>query len=374
MLNKKSGMFTEQDEKFMKLALGLAKKARARTKSNPMVGAVIVKNGKIIGKGYHREYGGAHAEVEAFNSAKDVRGATMYVTLEPCCHYGKTPPCSERVIKEGIARVVIASLDPNPLVAGKGVEQMRNAGIRVDIGLLDEKQQRMNEKYLYYIKNKMPFILLKSAVTLDGKIATKDGKSKWITSEKSRQFTRKLRGEYQAIMVGINTVIADNPMLTTRIKGETDPIKIIVDSKLRIPMDSNIVKNGKVEPFIILTDIEADMHKCAKLEKCGAQIVKLPSKDGKPDLVLGMDKLAEQGISSILLEGGGTLNFEMLRNGLVNKCMFVIAPKILGGSNAKTSVEGTGFSQIPDAVKLKNSSIKKIDSDIAIIAYVDKGR
>ncbi|MGP1570290.1 MAG: bifunctional diaminohydroxyphosphoribosylaminopyrimidine deaminase/5-amino-6-(5-phosphoribosylamino)uracil reductase RibD, partial [Eubacteriales bacterium] len=296
---------SNQDEKFMRLALSFAKKGRARTESNPMVGAVIVKEGKVIGKGYHKKYGEAHAEVEAFNSIKgmDARGATMYVTLEPCCHYGKTPPCSERIIKEGISRVVIASLDPNPIMSGKGAEQLKKAGIEVDVGLCDEKQQIMNEKYMYYIKNNMPFVLLKSAITLDGKIATKDGNSKWITSEKSRRFTRKLRGEYQGIMVGINTIIADNPMLNTRIIGETNPLKIVVDSKLRIPIDSYVVENAIKEKLIILTAEGCDIEKRSRLENSGVQLIELPCKDGKLDLVLGMRLLAEQKISSILLEG-----------------------------------------------------------------------
>lgn len=366
-------MFNKEDENFMRMALNLAKKGIGRTKSNPLVGAVIVKDGKVIGKGYHRQFGMAHAEVEAFNSIKnkDARGATMYVTLEPCCHYGKTPPCSERVIKEGISRLVIADLDPNPLVAGKGAEQIKKAGIEVEIGLLGARHKRLNEKYIYYIKNKMPFVLMKSATTLDGKIATYRGNSKWITSEKSRSFTRKLRGEFQGIMVGINTVIADNPMLTTRIKGAEDPIKIVVDSKLKIPIDSYMVQNAYKEPLIILASQNNDKAKRAQLEELGATILELPMRGEKLDLTFGMKKLAEQGISSILLEGGGNLNFEMLKNGLVNKCMFVFAPKIFGGDNAKTSVEGIGFAEIGDAVKLTDIQTKTIGSDVVLTAYVE---
>lgn len=366
-------MFNKEDENFMRMAFNLAKKGIGRTKSNPLVGAVIVKDGKVIGKGYHRQFGMAHAEVEAFNSIKnkDARGATMYVTLEPCCHYGKTPPCSERVIKEGISRLVIADLDPNPLVAGKGAEQIKKAGIEVEIGLLGARHRQLNEKYIYYIKNKMPFVLMKSATTLDGKIATYRGNSKWITSEKSRSFTRKLRGEFQGIMVGINTVIADNPMLTTRIKGAEDPIKIVVDSTLKIPIDSYMVQNAYKEPLIILASQNNDKAKRAQLEGLGATILELPMRGEKLDLTFGMKKLAEQGISSILLEGGGNLNFEMLKNGLVNKCMFVLAPKIFGGDSAKTSVEGIGFAEIGDAVKLTDIQTKTIGSDVVLTAYVE---
>ncbi len=365
-------MFDSKDERFMKLAISLAKKGGAKTKSNPLVGAVIVKGGQIVAKGYHEVYGGAHAELQALRAAglENLGGATMYVSLEPCCHFGKTPPCSEAIIKSGIARVVVASFDPNPIVAGKGVAKLKQAGIAVDVGLLDEQQRQMNEKYWYYMENKMPFVTMKAAMTLDGKIATKDGNSKWISSEKSRRFTRRMRGEHQGIMVGVNTVIADNPRLTTRIKGEANPLKIVVDPKLKLPLNSTVVENAGIEELTVFTSKYADSGRRAKLEKAGAKIIELEEKDGRLDLRSGLKKLAESGIASILLEGGGSLNFEMLKSNLVQKCVFVVAPKIFGGKYAKTAVEGSGISEIADAVKLGDLNVKRIGGDIFIVGYI----
>lgn len=367
--------FTKADEKIMRQAIRLGKMGRSATKSNPLVGAVIVKDGIVIGSGYHKLYGGPHAEIEAINSVQDpsqLKGATMYVTLEPCCHQGKTPPCTKRIIKEGFSKVVIASLDPNPKVSGQGVKELREAGIEVEVGLLDEEAQQMNEKYVFFMTNRIPFVLMKSATTLDGKIATREEKSMWISCDKARRYTRKLRGEYQAIMVGINTVLADDPKLTTRLKGEIDPIKILVDPLLEINPGANIIKTSRETLTIVFTSLRSSQDKKEKLESLGVQVYRLEDINGKLRLSIAMKMLAEMGIASILLEGGGGMNFEMLRQGFVNKVLFVIAPKLFGGRDAKTSVEGIGFAEVSEAVRVKDIRIKKIDTDVMLTAYIDK--
>lgn len=357
----------------MKRALELAEKARGFTSPNPMVGAVIVKGDKIIGEGYHHKCGEAHAEVDAFNNAiESVEGATMYVTLEPCSHTGKTPPCADRIIKEKIARVVVGATDPNPLVSGRGIKKMQDAGIAVSYGLLADESIQLNEVFMKYIVDKRPFVVYKSATTLDGKIATAKGESQWISCESSRNQVHMLRHYLSGIMVGINTVISDNPMLNCRVDGCTSPVRIVVDSSLKIPIESNIIQTADKYRTIIATLQSDTCIKAEMLKQMGAEVIAVKEKDARVDLNHLMEKLGEMGIDSILLEGGGTLAFSAFNQGIVDKVIYYIAPKIFGGVNAKTSVEGNGFYKISESVTLKNITTNMVDSDICITAYVDK--
>lgn len=359
------------DKVYMKRALELAELGRGKVAPNPMVGAVIVKAGKIIGEGYHKKYGDNHAEVNAFeNATEDVSGATLYVTLEPCAHYGKTPPCAKRIVKEGIKKVVIGVLDPNPLVAGKGVNILKDAGIEVVVGVLGEECRKINEIFMKYIKTSRPFVLMKYAMSLDGKISTATGKSKWISCEKSRRDVHKLRNNLSAIMVGINTVIKDNPMLNCRIEGGNDPIRIIVDSNLRIPLDSKIVNTSNNISTIVATTHKADKDKIKLLEERNVEVIVAKEKDGRVDITSLIDKLGEKKIDSILLEGGSEINFSCLQEGIVDKVRIYIAPKILGGNNAKGAVGGRGVSEMIESFNIENIDISTIGSDIVVEGYV----
>jgi len=355
----------------MKLALELAEKGRGKVSPNPMVGAVIVKENKVIGKGYHKGYGEAHAEAKAFeNAIEDVEGATLYVTLEPCSHYGKTPPCVDKIIDKKIKRVFIGSLDPNPLVSGKGVQKLIDAGIEVTTGILEKQCRELNEVFMKYIVEKKPFAIMKTAMSLDGKIATKTDESKWITGLGSRKNVHRLRNEVAGIMVGVNTVIADNPELTCRIENGNNPIRIIVDSKLRIPIDSKVLNNQCIVKTIIATTDQADMLKKIEIEKKGVKVLITKSLDGRVDLQDLMSKLGQKNIDSILLEGGGTLNYSALEQGIVDKVQVYIAPKIIGGEKSKTPVEGSGIEDLTKAFQLHRISYKTIDEDILIEGYI----
>lgn len=353
---------------YMERAIELAKKGAGFVSPNPMVGAVIVKNGKIIGEGYHEKYGSNHAEVNAFlNAEEDVAGAEMYVTLEPCSHYGHTPPCAKAIIDHKISKVYIGSLDVNPLVAGNGVKMLRDAGIDVEVGIMEKECKAVNPIFFKYMQTGLPYVLMKTAMTIDGKISAYTGDSKWVSNETSRQLVQKLRHNLKGIMVGINTVIADNPRLNCRIDNGIDPIRIIVDSRLRIPLDSNVLKlYGDNDRCIIATLKGADPYKKSQLESIGAEIIETDAKNNSVYLKELMYELGKRKIDSILLEGGGTLNFSMLDEGLADKALFFISPKIIGGSNSKTPVEGKGIPHMKDAIKIKNIEIKKIDEDILI--------
>ncbi len=345
----------------------IAKNAEGRTSPNPLVGAVIVKGGRIIAEGWHRKAGTPHAEIHALNMAGDsAKNSTMYVTLEPCSHFGRTPPCANKIVDAGVSRVVVAMQDPNPLVAGRGIEILRNAGIAVDVGILENDARRLNEVFIKYITKKIPFVSAKFASTLDGKIATVTGESQWISGAESRKFTHHLRDIHDAIMVGIGTVLADNPSLTTRLDNGKNPARIIVDSHARTPLDAKILTDNQA-PTIIAVANDAPAEKIVALKNLGAEIIF--AGDSQIDLQILMNELGRREITSILLEGGGTLNFSMIRAGLVDKIYAFIAPKILGGKNALTPVEGAGFEKISDAVELENLSAEKIGGDILISAY-----
>lgn len=363
------------DYDYMRRAIELAKKGEGAVDPNPLVGAVIVKNDKIIGEGYHKKYGDLHAERNAFKSiTESAEGGTLYVTLEPCCHTGKTPPCTDAIIENKIAKVVIGSGDPNPLVAGKGAAVLKNAGIEVVEGFLAEECDALNDVFFHYITNKTPYVVMKYAMTLDGKIATKSGNSKWINNELSRRKVHEMRNKYTGIMVGIGTVKADDPLLNTRIEGGRSPIRIICDSKLSISADSNICRTAsEIKTFVvtafkdmpsgIVTDIKTP--KMRELSRLGIKFINVPEKSDEPEVDLNrlMELLGKLQINSILLEGGGTLNYSALQAGIVNEIAAFIAPKIVGG-NAKTPVGGTGVDNLEEAHMLKLLSMESSDGDI----------
>ncbi|MBU5345437.1 bifunctional diaminohydroxyphosphoribosylaminopyrimidine deaminase/5-amino-6-(5-phosphoribosylamino)uracil reductase RibD [Paenibacillus lautus] len=354
------------DEFYMSLALDLAERAQGQTGINPVVGCVVVKDGALAGVGTHLERGAPHAEVHALNMAgSKAAGSTVYVTLEPCSHYGTTPPCSERLIAEGVQRVVVACEDPNPLVAGNGIQMLRAAGIRVETGVLKERALRLNETFIKFITTGQPFVTLKTASTLDGKIASKTGDSKWISNEESRELVHTLRHRHQGIMVGVSTVIADNPSLTTRLGVEgLHPVRIIVDSSLRIPLDSHVVTDG-LAPTWILTTEQADEKKRSVLEEQGVQVI--PCGPGpRVDLKAALVKLGQKGIASILLEGGGTLNGSMLEQKLVDRLIQFIAPKIVGGYDSPGNYMFSGYEQMNQAIQLTGLETERLGDNIYV--------
>lgn len=354
------------DSKYMKLALDLALKGTGYVNPNPLVGAVIVKNDEIIGKGWHEKYGELHAERNALkNCTASPKNACLYVTLEPCCHFGKTPPCTQAIIESGIKKVVIGSPDPNPLVAGKGVQMLRENGIEVTENVLKDECNAINQVFFHFIKTKTPYVVMKYAMTADGKIATHTGKSRWITGEKARENTHKDRHKYSAIMVGVNTVITDNPMLTCRIGNGKNPVRIICDTSLRTPLNSNIVATAKEVPTIIAT-CSTDKERQRIYIQNGCKIIESDKKDGHINLNTLMNKLGDENIDGILLEGGSTLNWSALKSGIVNKVQTYIAPKIFGGDSAKSPVGGIGTDTPDSAFILANSKITKIGDDFLI--------
>ena len=360
------------EEQFMKRAIELAKQGVGWTAPNPLVGAVVVKNGRVIGEGYHRKYGELHAERNALAACtEDPAGATLYVTLEPCCHYGKTPPCTEIIIEKKIAKVVIGSRDPNPKVAGKGTRILREHGIEVVEDYMREACDALNPVFFHYITTKTPYVVLKFAMTLDGKIATRTGASKWITGEAARNHVHQLRGRYAGILAGIGTVLADDPMLNCRIDGAHQPLRIILDSHLRIPMGSRLVRSAKEYPLLIVCnestrDREEGTNRIQKLEEAGAKVWTLPEKNGHPDLNVLMQRLGEEKIDSVLIEGGGTVNEAALKAHIVHHVYAYIAPKIFGGEDAKTPVEGSGIRLPQECAKLRLAKITVLLNDMLL--------
>ena len=359
----------------MRVALSQAAKGLGKVNPNPLVGAVIVRGGKMIGSGYHEYFGGPHAEINAIRNAKSsVEGATMYVTLEPCSHFGKTPPCADALIEAKIKKVVVAMNDPNPWVGGRGIDRLKENGIEVIVGLLEKEAQELNRIFVKYIQTKLPYVVLKTAMSLDGKIATSTGHSQWISCNESRQYIHSLRNELKGIMVGVNTVIVDDPELTTRLDGGAgrNPIRIVVDSKGRLPLSARMFKNGTENPVIIATTKNFPEEKRLFLEAAGHRILILPEYDGLVDLKMLMCELGGLGIDGILLEGGGTLNESALKNGIVDEIQFIIAPLLIGGRNAITPVEGTGFNTVDEGIRLQQMTTRPIGNDILVTARVAK--
>ena len=362
------------DREIMQQALSLALTAKGLTSPNPCVGAVVVKDGKIVGQGFHRAAGCAHAEVEAIDDAGPAaKGASIYVTLEPCNHFGKTPPCTQKIIKAGIKKVVIGCKDPNPTVCGGGIQTLQDNGIEVICGVLEKEAKTLIEEFIWYIQNdKKPFVILKCASTLDGRIATSTGDSKWITNEKSREYVHQIRHESDAILVGSGTLHADNPSLTSRLKGvETkDPIRIILDTHLSIKEDAKVLTQNSNAKTIIVTGLDISEDKKALLERQGAHILKVPLKEERLDLNELMIKLGQMSILSLLIEGGSRVADSALKAGIVNKVLFFLAPKFLGGSDGVPVFEGKGPLLIKDAFELKGVSVTQFDSDILVKGYL----
>jgi len=367
------------EEKYMRRAIELAKKGSGHVNPNPLVGAVIVRDGEIIGEGYHECYGQLHAERNAIANAKkrgnSLEGSTIYVTLEPCCHYGKTPPCTEAIIEEKIARVVVGSDDPNPLVSGKGFQMLREKGIEVIPHFLKEECDAMNHVFFHYIRTGTPYVAMKYAMTMDGKIACYTGDSKWVTGEESRAHVQTLRNHYKGIMAGIGTVLADDPMLNCRIEGGRDPIRIIADSHLRIPMDSQLVRTAGQQPLIVACLPDADEEKAAQLQEKGVEVLRIPgvttadiTEEQKEVISLPvlMKELGARKIDGILLEGGGQLNESALQAGIVQRVYCYIAPKIFGGAQAKTPVEGQGLAKAADAWHFTRIGMQEFGQDILL--------
>lgn len=358
------------DREYMKRALLLAERGAGKTSPNPLVGAVIVKDGRIIGEGWHERYGEAHAEVNAVMNAKeDAAGATVYVNLEPCCHYGKTPPCAELLISRRIKRVVIGSLDPNPLVAGKGVQRLNEAGIQVTEGVLKEESLRLNEVFFHFIGTGRPFVVAKSAVSLDGKTACKTGKSKWITGEAARADVQLLRNRYSAIIAGVDTVIRDDPELTCRLEGGKNPRRVILDSGLRIPSESRVLTGQDQNPALIACTERASPEAVKRIKALGADVLICSSRDGRVELRDLMEKLGAASIDSVLLEGGGRVNAAAFTQGIVNKVILYMAPKVLGGEEAKTFVEGVGVSHPDQSWQFRFDSVEMMGGDLKLTAY-----
>lgn len=370
-----SDFFMQKKEEYMRRALELARKGEGHTSPNPMVGCVVVKDGRIISEGYHEKYGEFHAERNALTRCtEDTAGADLYVTLEPCCHQGKTPPCTDIIIEKKIARVFVGSMDSNPLVAGKGVQILRDHGIYVETGILDAECRKLNEVFYHYIATKTPFVVMKYAMTLDGKIACATGDSKWVTGEIARTQVHRMRGRYRGIMVGIGTVLADDPMLNCRVEGGVDPVRIICDSNLHIPTESQIVKTAlDIETIVACSqealESERKQEKIRRLKEAGIQIIGTEGAHGV-NLVELMKMLGGQNIDSILLEGGGTLNASALEDGIVNKVYAYIAGKLIGGMDARSPVEGMGIDRMADAITLQNMEIEKLGDDFCIVGYV----
>lgn len=355
------------DYDFMKLALSMAEATTGQTSPNPMVGAVLVKDHQVVGLGAHVKAGDAHAEVHAIQMAGEKsRGATLYVTLEPCSHYGKTPPCAELIIQSGIKKVFVATVDPNPQVCGNGIQRMKQAGIEVEVGLLQEEAKKLNKVFFHYASSGLPYVTVKTAISLDGKIATVTGESKWITSKEAREDVHRFRHMHDAILVGVNTIIKDDPMLTTRlINGGENPIRIILDTTLRIPLNSNVVTDKSAETYIISGN-SVDPCKEEALIRQGVEIIKMEKSFIEMKEMLKV--LGERGITSIFVEGGAKVQGSFLKENAFQEVITYIAPKLIGGDNAPATFGGAGIEKIKDVPLLRFSQIDKIGNDIRIIA------
>jgi diaminohydroxyphosphoribosylaminopyrimidine deaminase/5-amino-6-(5-phosphoribosylamino)uracil reductase len=359
------------DEYWMRRVLRLAQKGRGRTSPNPMVGAVLVKDGNAVGEGYHAKAGEAHAEIVALHQAKGgARGAILYLNLEPCTHFGKTPPCAPQVIEAGVQRVVIGMEDPNPLVKRKGIEMMRKAGLDMEVGILEEECRKLNEAFCKYILEKEPFVILKVAATLDGKIATRQGDSKWISGEASKRFVHRLRDQVDGVLVGIGTILKDDPQLTARIRGGRDPYRIVLDSQLRIPEEAKVIGISPSKVIIATTEL-APRDKTEKLEKRGIRILILDSQEGKINLKSCLCKLGEIGMMSLLVEGGSQVNGSFLDEGLIDKLLLFLAPKLMGDPQALGIFGGKGACSLEEAVSLREMKRRRIGEDILLEGYLE---
>ena len=368
-----AGQFQDFDEQMMARAISLARNGLGRTSPNPLVGAVIVRDGRIVAEGWHRKAGTPHAEIHALNMAGELaRGATVYVSLEPCAHYGRTGPCARALVEAGVSRVVVAMTDPNPKVAGKGIAILQEAGIEVTTGVLEQEARQLNEVFLKWMTTGLPFVALKTAMTLDGKIATAAGQSQWITNEASRYETHRLRDIYDGILVGINTALADNPSLTTRLKEYQgrNPVRIVVDSRARLPLTAKLVTDGAARTIVAVTE-QASAERVEALRSAGVEII-VAGSSNHVDMQSLMEQLGAMKISSLLVEGGGSVNFSLLQAGLVDRVYAFIAPKLVGGRDALTPVEGEGFQELDRAVELENIQLRQLGSDVLLTGIVKR--
>ncbi len=357
--------------KYMEFALELAARARGRTSPNPMVGAVVVKEGKIIGSGYHLKAGTPHAEIHALNEAgEDARGADLYVTLEPCCHHGRTGPCTTAIINAGVARVVTAMTDPNQLVAGEGIRQLMAAGIEVSLGLMEEEAVELNEVFIKHITTGRPFVIAKAALSIDGKIATRSGKSQWITGEKARAYGHQLRDWYDAIIVGIGTVLADDPSLTARLPaGGRDPVRIVLDSRASIPLKARVLTQQSEAPTLIAATCGAPPEKVAALRQAGIEVL-IVNEGPRVDLGELMKILGRRGITSVMIEGGAGVHGSAFTAQIVDKVAWFIAPKIIGGQDAPGPVGGLGVDNPSEAAELERVVVRRLGSDLLVEGYL----
>ena len=360
-----------EDERYMRLALSLARKGLGTTSPNPMVGAVVVKGKTIVGRGYHHRAGQPHAEILALRQAGTrARGATLYLNLEPCDHFGRTPPCTRAILEAGIRRVVAGMKDPNPLVSGGGIRRLRRAGVRVDVGVLEKECRELNAPFCNYITRKRPFVTLKAAASLDGKVATRSGDSRWISSETSRNYVHRLRQAMDAVMVGIGTVLKDDPLLTVRLPGgekPRQPLRVIVDSRLRIPLHSQLVRTAGQYPTLVATTQAAPLSRMRRLAAANVEVAMI-AKDARGHVSLRglMKELARRGVVSLLLEGGSTLNASALKEGVVDRLLFFLAPKIIGGQRAPGVIGGDGTLRIKNAEPVEILKVERIGPDILI--------
>jgi len=360
------------DRAYMKMALELAENGRGYTSPNPVVGAVVVKDKTIMGKGWHKAVGEAHAEVNALNDAgPSARGATIYVTLEPCHHYGRTPPCTERILSAGIRRVVIAVADPNPTVAGGGADYLQSQGLEVKMGVCEAAALRQNEAFFKFIRTGRPFVSLKCAATLDGRIATRTGDAKWVTGSASRQYVHELRHASDGIMVGVGTVKADDPSLTTRLEGRkgVDPHRIILDTRLSIPEDAKLLQIESTSDILIIFNQSADPEKPERLAKKGVKLIQAPLKGDWIDISAVMDILGHRNITSLLIEGGSRIMGSAVRSGVADKIYFFYAPKILGGDDGMPACSGIGPATMAGSIPIDDIRVKRFDGDVMISGY-----
>lgn len=360
------------NQTFMAQALSLAARGRGRTSPNPMVGALLTRQRTIIGEGYHAYAGGDHAEVVALKAAGGAaRGAVCYVTLEPCAHYGKTPPCAEALVKAEVTRVVVATYDPNPLVAGEGVRRLRQAGISVDVGLLQEEAARLNEAYFTYMRTRKPFVLLKAALSLDGKLATRTGDSQWITGEVARRRVHEMRNVVDAVAVGIGTVLRDDTMLTTRLEGQEgrDPLRVVVDSRARLPLTSRLLKSGSRPPLVAVGP-RVSAARLRRLKEAGADVTVLPQGDGGLSLRDLLRELGRREITSVMIEGGGRLATSALEGGIVDKLVLMLAPVLIGGEKAPMLLQGDGVEKVVEALPITQLTVERAGQDVVLEGYL----
>lgn len=362
----------KDDERWMSRALRLAQRGQGRTSPNPMVGAVLVKGERVVGEGYHVRAGEAHAEIVALKEAgEEARGAALYINLEPCSHHGKTPPCAPALIEAGVKRVFVGMEDPNPAVKGRGLEMLRQAGIDVEVGILEKACRSLNEAFSKYIRTGKPFVILKIASTLDGKIATRQGESKWITGEASRRFAHRLRNRVDGLLVGIGTILNDDPMLTARVRGGRDPYRIILDSRLRIPDKAKVLADDPGKTIIATTELAPEAS-LGRLEKRGVRVLILDSRGGRVYLQSLLTTLGEMEMMSLLVEGGSEVNGSFLKEGLIDKMFLFFAPKLIGGVEARGIFGGSGAATLEEALVLDSLKVKKIGEDLFIEGYPKK--